>query len=189
MKLKRGLVTRKKYNIIYADPPWNFKVWSKRGEGRSASQHYPVMDLAQITALPVESIAADDCVLFLWVTNPLLQEGLSVMKSWGFKYKTVGFHWIKTNRVSDGYFMGTGYWTRANPEICLLGTRGKPSRVDMGVRSLVVEPIRRHSAKPERVRIDIVRLLGNVPRIELFARDKVKGWDAWGNEIRSDIIL
>ena len=119
-----------KYSIIYADPPWTYRVWSKKGLGRSAASHYNTMSLERIKALPVKEIVAKDSVLFLWVTYPNLPEGLEVMKAWGFNYKTVAFTWVKRNKKSDTWFWGMGYWTRANPEICLLGTRGHPKRKD-----------------------------------------------------------
>ena len=109
----------KKYSIIYADPPWRYKVYSKKGLGRSAESHYPTMELEDIRALPVGTLAADDCVLFLWTTIPLLHDCFSVMRAWGFSYKTVAFVWIKQNRKSDSLFWGMGHWTRANAEFCL----------------------------------------------------------------------
>lgn len=109
----------KKYSIIYADPPWQYKVYSKKGLGRSAESHYPTMELEDIRALPVGTLAADDCVLFLWTTIPLLHDCFSVMRAWGFSYKTVAFVWIKQNRKSDSLFWGMGHWTRANAEFCI----------------------------------------------------------------------
>ena len=109
----------KKYKVIYADPPWQYKVYSKKGEGRSAENHYHTMNIEDIRSLPVGEIADDDCILFLWVTFPCLLEGISVMESWGFTYKTCGFNWVKRNKKSDSFFMGLGFWTRSNSEICL----------------------------------------------------------------------
>lgn len=114
----------KKYSIIYADPPWRYKVYSKKGLGRSAESHYPTMELEDIRALPVGTLAADDCVLFLWTTIPLLHDCFSVMRAWGFSYKTVAFVWIKQNRKSDSLFWGMGHWTRANAEFCMHDTFG-----------------------------------------------------------------
>ena len=172
-----------KYSIIYADPPWTYRVWSKKGLGRSAASHYNTMSLERIKALPVKEIVAKDSVLFLWVTYPNLPEGLEVMKAWGFNYKTVAFTWVKRNKKSDTWFWGMGYWTRANPEICLLGTRGHPKRKSKRVHSIIDERIRDHSRKPDIVRDKIVELMGDLPRIELFAREKVPGWDSIGFEI------
>jgi len=174
----------KKYNIIYADPPWRFETWSDKGKGRSAEKHYLCMSLKDIKKLPIKDIAADNCTLFLWVIFPLLKEGLDVMEAWGFKYKTCGFVWIKKNRKSNGFFTGLGYYTRANAELCLLGTKGKPlKRQSKAIRQLVVSPVREHSRKPNEVRERIVKLFGDLPRIELFARETPEGWNVWGNEV------
>ena len=107
----------KKYKVIYADPPWQYRVYSKKGRGRSAENHYHTMNIDDIRSLPVADIADDDCVLFLWITFPCLKEGISVMESWGFTYKTCGFNWVKRNKKKDTYFMGLGFWTRSNSEI------------------------------------------------------------------------
>ena len=116
-----------KYNIIYADPPWDFKTYSNKGKKhKSAECHYKCMKIEDIYNLPVSNIADDNCVLFLWVTFPLLQEGLEVIRRWGFTYKTCAFNWVKRNKKSDSWFWGLGYWTRSNSEICLLATKGCP---------------------------------------------------------------
>jgi N6-adenosine-specific RNA methylase IME4 len=148
------------------------------------------MTLEQIKALPVESIADENSVLLLWAIDPLLNKAFDVIMSWGFTYKTVGFYWVKTNIKAAGFFTGLGYYTRANPEQCLLATKGKPlARLDRGVRKLVVEPRGKHSQKPPVVRDRIVKLFGDLPRVELFAREKASGWDAWGNEVESNLWL
>lgn len=176
--------TDKRYEIIYADPPWSYKVWSDKGKGRSAERHYPTMDKKDIQLLPVSKIAAKNSVLFLWVTAPCLLEGIELITAWGFKYKTVAFTWVKQNKKSDGIFTGMGYYTRANAEFCLLATRGKVlERQSHSVSSVVLSHIERHSQKPSDVRDRIVELFGDRPRIELFARQYADGWDAWGNEI------
>jgi N6-adenosine-specific RNA methylase IME4 len=177
----------KKYQIIYADPPWSFKVWSNKGLGRSPK--YQVMNKQDIQNLPIQLIADTNCILFLWVTYPCLEEGIELIKKWGFKYKTVGFTWAKTNKSCVGYSIGLGYWTRANPEICLLATKGKPIRINKSVRNLVVSQREYHSKKPDKIKDEIVKLMGDLPRIELFARQKTEGWDVWGNEVESDIDL
>ena len=110
----------KKYSIIYADPPWAYRTYSKKGQGRSAESHYPTMCIEDIKALPVGELAAKDCALFLWITFPCLCEALEVLTAWGFSYKTVAFVWVKQNRRNDELFTGMGYWTRANAEICFL---------------------------------------------------------------------
>ena len=170
----------KKYNIIYADPPWQYKVYAKKGKGRSAENHYHTMSIEEIRSLPVKKIAADDCILFLWVTFPCLPEGLSVMENWGFSYKTCGFNWVKRNRKADTFFLGLGFWTRSNSEICLLGTKGKPKRVSKAVPQICDARIMEHSRKPDEIRSRIVNLCGDIPRIELFARQEWKGGIASG---------
>lgn len=175
---------RKKYNIIYADPPWSFKTWSDKGKDRSPEKHYNTMTAQDIRDLPISKIADDNCVLFLWVTYPCLIEGLDLIKSWGFKYKTCAFSWIKMNKKKDTPFVGMGYYTRANNEICLLATKGKPlERISKSVQQIVMSPIQEHSRKPDAVRHRIVQLFGDLPRVELFARRQAEGWDCLGNEI------
>jgi len=175
--------TENKYAIIYADPPWTYKVWSDNGKGRSAENHYKVMTKESIQNLPINNISCDNCVLFLWVTYPCLEEGLELIKKWGFKYKTCAFSWIKKNKKSDSFFVGMGYYTRANNEICLLATKGKTlNRLSHSVRQVIESKIQEHSKKPSEVRDRIVKLFGDLPRIELFARQQVDGWDCWGDE-------
>jgi N6-adenosine-specific RNA methylase IME4 len=133
----------------------------------------------------VGDAAADDCVLFLWATDPLLPRALELIEAWGFEYKTVAFYWVKLNRASKhdaDYFTGLGYWTRSNPEQCLLATRGKPTRLAKDVRRLVVARRREHSRKPDGVRERIERLVAG-PYLELFARETKPGWDSWGDQI------
>ena len=179
----------KKYSIIYADPPWQYKVYSKKGLGRSAESHYPTMELEDIQALPVGELADTDCILFMWTTIPLLKDCFSVMKAWGFEYKTVGFVWIKQNKKSDSLFWGMGHWTRANAEFCMLATKGHPKRKSAGVHQVIISQIEEHSKKPDLVRNRIIELVGDLPRVELFAREKADGWDAWGNEVDCDIEI
>lgn len=176
--------TDKKYNIIYADPPWQYKVWSKEtGSGRSAEAHYHTMAKEDIQKLPVADLCDDDCVLFMWVTYPCLEEGLELIKKWGFTYKTCGFSWVKLNKKQPTLFTGMGYYTRANNEICLLATKGKPlKRISKGVKQIIMTPIEEHSKKPAETRKRIVDLFGDLPRIELFARQATEGWDCWGDE-------
>lgn len=181
----------KKYNIIYADPPWSYK--DKRDKHPrmcgGAISHYNTMSIEQIKLLPIKELAADNCMLFLWVTFPNLQEGLDVIKAWGFKYKTLGFSWIKTNKNNGKPFFGIGYYTKSNCEVCLIGVKGKPIKVSNSVSSVIISPRQEHSKKPDQIRDKIVELCGDVPRIELFARQKAEGWDVWGNEVKSDINL
>ena len=173
----------KKYKIIYADPPWQYRVYSKKGQGRSAENHYHTMNIKDIMALPVDKIADKDCILFLWITFPCLKEGIEVMERWGFKYKTCGFNWVKRNKKKNTYFMGLGFWTRSNSDICLIGTKGQPKRISKSVPQICDARIMEHSRKPAEIRERIVELCGELPRIELFARDKVKGWDSLGDEM------
>jgi N6-adenosine-specific RNA methylase IME4 len=142
-----------------------------------------------IRALPVSMISAPDCALFLWATYPMLPDAFAVIDAWGFTFKTVAFTWVKTNRSGRGFHFGLGYWTRANPEICLLATRGRPRRVSRAVPNLLVSPLREHSRKPDETRERIVALCGDLSRAELFARQRVPGWSAWGNEIACDFTL
>jgi len=175
--------TDKKYMIIYADPPWNYKTW---GTGRgTANKHYNTMKIEEIIEMKdiIQKISDDNCVLFLWITFPCLLEGLRTLHEWGFKYKTCGFTWIKRNKVSDTWFFGLGHWTRANAEICLIGTKGTIKRASNKVSQIVDTHIEEHSKKPAIVRDRIVELVGDLPRIELFARQTADGWDCWGNEL------
>jgi N6-adenosine-specific RNA methylase IME4 len=148
----------KHYGVIYADPPWTFATYSRKGKGRSAEAHYDCMSLDEVKALPVAEWAADDAILLLWATDPLLDRALEVIRAWGFTYKTVGFYWVKQNASGKGFFTGMGFWTRANPEPCLLATRGRPKRQVADVKRLVVSPRREHSRKPDEMYGHIERL-------------------------------
>lgn len=171
----------KKYNIIYADPPWKYR---SKMMNSSVTNHYQCSSLQDICKLPIKEIASDNCILFMWVTMPKLNEFMDVVKAWGFEYKSCGFVWIKMNKKSTNtYFMGQGRWTRANPEICILATKGTPKRISASVKQLIVSPIQKHSKKPDEVRDKILQLVGDLPRIELFARQKTEGWDVWGDEV------
>lgn len=176
------------YKIIYADPPWTYRDKALAGN-RGAGCKYNLMTLDELKKLPVFKIADSDCALFLWVTMPKLNECFDLIKAWGFEYKTVAFTWIKLNKKSLTPFMGMGRWTRANAEVCLLATHGKPKRISASIHSVVMTPIEAHSVKPNEVRDRIVSLMGGVKRIELFAREKTEGWDVWGDEVENDIEL
>jgi N6-adenosine-specific RNA methylase IME4 len=182
------------YRVIYADPPWRFATYSDKGKGRSAEAHYDCLSLEEIKALPVADWAARDAVLLLWATDPLLPRALEVIEAWGFAYKTVGFYWVKLNKsaapimLGNGpllserdFFTGLGFWTRANPEPCLLATRGHPKRVAGDVQKLLIAPRRQHSRKPQDAYERIERLLPG-PYLEMFARQSRPGWDGWGNQ-------
>ena len=198
------------YQVIYADPPWEYGAWSKRGNG-TAEKHYKTMGAADIAALPVSSVAADNCALFLWATMPTLPQAISLMESWGFAYKTAAFTWIKTTKpktahprglpyIVNGYndqgdtlksrpAFGTGHYTRANAEICLLGIRGRMPVADRSVEQVIVSPRGEHSGKPPEARERIERLYPSVTRLEMFARAPADGWDVWGNEVDCDLDL
>lgn len=179
----------KKYQIIYADPPWEYK---ESGSGnRVVSSKYSTMKIEDIKDMPVKNISSDNCMLWLWVTFPRLEQGLEVIKAWGFRYYGLGFVWAKTTK-NDNYAWGMGYYTRQNPEVCLIGV--KKDRIKPKVRdklSIFRYPRMEHSRKPFIVRDKIVAICGNLPRIELFARrpknalfedESFRGWDVWGNE-------
>lgn len=176
----------KKYTVLYADPPWRYR---NKPNGRSPESHYPTMKTEDICALPVQALAAEDCALFLWVTMPMIFEAQRVLDAWGFRYKTVAFVWVKQNRKGTGIFWGMGYWTRANAELCLLATKGRPQRRAKNIHQVIISPVEEHSKKPEEARRRIEALLGDVPRLELFARRPSPGWDVWGNEVESDVVL
>ncbi len=166
--------------MIYADPPWRY---SQKNLPGSAEKHYPTMSMDELCALPVAELAAPDCALFLWATFPQLPEALRLIKAWGFQYKSVAFVWLKKNRKADSWFYGLGFWTRANAEVCLLATRGRPRRQAANVHQFIISPVQAHSKKPDEAREKIKALLGDVPRVELFARQSTPGWDVWGNEV------
>lgn len=218
-----------KYQIIYADPPWEYKDKAKAGK-RGSEFKYPCMNIEDIKSLPVSNICADNAALFLWCTAPQLPVGFEVMKAWGFQYKTIAFTWVKLNKkpvasvdiIKDSFkyntlrgfkaphlpenirvlegdtehgidiysdFMGMGSYSRQNSEFCLLGIKGKMKRQSASVRQVVMSSREEHSKKPNEVRDRIVQLFGDLPRIELFARQHAPGWDVWGDEVESDIAL
>lgn len=171
--------TTNKYDIIYADPPWSYK---DQGCSGNAKDQYQTMKLQDICNIDVNRIASKNCVLFMWATYPKIQEALQVIDAWGFTYKTIGFQWVKLNKSGNGFFFGLGRWTRGNTECCLIATKGKPKRIDAGVTQLIFSPLRKHSQKLDETRDRIVQLMGDLPRIELFARSHADGWHCWGNE-------
>jgi N6-adenosine-specific RNA methylase IME4 len=133
--------------------------------------------------LPVSELANPDCVLFIWATYPMLPQALETISKWGFKYKSIAFQWVKLNKKNGRPFYGLGRWTRGNTEPCLLAVKGKPKRINNSVFQLIQTPIEGHSKKPDVAREKIIQLCGDLPRIELFARQRVPGWDAWGNQV------
>ena len=167
----------------------------------AADAQYPCMDYRDIGKLPVKELADEKCILFIWVTFPMLAEGLEVIKAWGFEYKTIAFSWVKINPVNKQPLFGIGYYTKSNVEVCLLATKGEAHKLvkNNSISQVIVAPRTKHSKKPDEIREKIVQLVGDVPRIELFARDNgsrnlfnknpLDGWSAWGNEVENDIIL
>lgn len=178
-----------KYDIIYCDPPWDYKgqvQHRKKGEPTSggAVNHYKTLTLSDLKKFDVQSLCADDCLLFLWSTSPHLDQAIDLLKSWGFAWATVGFAWDK-QRVNPGFY------TMSQVELCLIGKRGKipQPRGARNVRQLVSEMRGEHSSKPEEVRKRIEQMFPTQSKIELFARTKVQGWDSWGDEVEADIDL
>ena len=177
----------RQYTVIYADPPWSY---SQGGTTKSshgiAKQHYPTMTTEDICKLPVRKICGGGAAGFMWATFPNITEAVKVLEAWGFTYKTAAFVWIKKNRKNGGNFWGMGAYTRANAEVCLLGVspgfRAKDRIRSHRVHQVIEAPFEGHSKKPDETRRRIVELLGDVPRLEMFARDRAPGWDAWGNE-------
>jgi len=179
---------KKKYSIILADPPWKYRQGKSMGTNfqGAADAEYPCMDYKEIALLPIKDITNNNCILFLWVTMPMLKEGIFVLESWGFEYKTVAFSWLKTNINQMGMFFGIGYYTKSNLEICLLGTKGRAHTLvkDNTVSQVIITPKTKHSKKPKEAKDKIMQLVGNEPiKIELFSREKAEGWDCIGNEI------
>jgi len=181
-----------RYDILYADPPWSYRdKGGPKGQG-GANRHYSTMKLSDIAAMPLGELGSPNSVMFMWATYPCLQESLTLMNAWGYTYKSIAFQWVKVYPSGTPRF-GLGHWTRGNTEPCLLGVRGKPHRVDAAVsqlifsEELIVSEIGRHSAKPPETRNRILRLMGDLPAVELFAREKVDGWDCFGNEVENGV--
>lgn len=172
----------KKYRIIYADPPWLYDN-RKDCDPKMGGFKYPPMTTKAICDLPIQEIAAEDCALALWATMPKLPEALQVIESWGFRYITCLFNWIKLNPGGVGIYSGLGHWVNGNAELCLFGKKGTPQRMTKNVKQIQMWPRGSHSSKPPQIRDEIIRLFGDLPRIELFARQKTEGWDVWGNEV------
>lgn len=178
------------FGAILADPPWGFQCWSgpeKKVASRGTVAPYRTMEIGDIATLPIAELAAKDCVLFMWCVWPTINKAFQIIESWGFAYKTCAFCWLKADQyrlfaLKEDVRMGLGYWTRANSEVCLLATRGRPKRLDNTIRQGIIEPIREHSRKPDCVHERIERLVAG-PYLELFARATRPGWTSWGNEV------
>jgi N6-adenosine-specific RNA methylase IME4 len=176
----------KKYNIIYADPPWAYKQAFKSSKTciKHIDEFYPVMTTKELCELPVKNICADDAVCFMWVCDGWMHDAIHILESWGFKYKVVAFVW-------DKQAVRPGMWTMKNTELVLLGTKGKMHKFlkKRNIQQLVQERRTTHSTKPEIFKSKIVEMFGDLSRIELFARQKTEGWDIWGNELENSIEL
>jgi len=178
---------QKKYKIIYADPPWQYTNKSLNRGG--AERHYSTASTEDIKKINVASVTDKDCILFMWVTFPQMKHAMDLIEAWGFEYKTIGFNWVKKNKIADSWFWGMGSWTRSNSEVCLIGVKGKPKRESRSVHSVLDDKVMKHSKKPTRVRDLIVELCGDVPRLEMFARESAEGWDVFGNEAPNSIDI
>ena len=183
----------RKYNIILADPPWHYgckHYQDGNREMKHINEQYKTLSIKEIKQLPINKIVDKDCACFMWVTDSHLEFGLEVLKSWGFKYKTIAFNWIK--KTSKGNTcVNFAPWTLKSSEICILGMKGSMGKFKNSnkVRQLIEAERTKHSKKPDEAKHRIVELFGDLPRVELFAREKTKGWDVWGNEVDSDISL
>ena len=186
-----------RYGAILADPPWHFQSWTgarwngdkhKKVLTPAKAPDYATMTGDEIEALPVRDLAAPDCALFVWGIWVMLPQALSTIAAWGFTYKTCAFNWTKADIKQPDMFReqydgqwGLGYWVRQNTEFCLLTTRGAPKRLNATVQQAIIEKRREHSRKPDGIHERIERLVAG-PYVELFARQRRPGWDAWGNE-------
>lgn len=170
---------------------WEAVKWAVKPDGAvlffAQCPYDPTMGIDELCALPVADLAAPDSALFLWATFPQLPEALRLIEAWGFRYKSVAFVWLKKNKKADSWFYGLGFWTRGNAEICLLATKGHPKRQAANIHQFIISPIEAHSKKPDEAREKIVALMGDLPRVELFARQSPPGWEVWGNEVKSTI--
>ena len=177
--------TNKKYNVIYADPPWEYKE-SGGGHRGTAGLPYETMSTQDICDLPIDKISEDNSFLYLWATDPKLPQALEVMKAWGYTFKGVAYVWVKQNKKTDSVFWGMGRYSRKNVELVLLGVKGNAIKdfppIKRNSHQVVFSKVEEHSKKPDKIRQEIVEVLGSLPRIELFARQHADGWDCWGNE-------
>lgn len=173
-----------KFDVILADPPWDFEVWNKdTGSGRSPSAHYNTLTLDEICSLTVSEVTEKNCALFLWSVWPRIFDAKAVIDAWGFTYKTIAWVWVKQNKRSLTPSYGMGYYTRANTEPCLLAVKGRMPVAARDVLSVIIQPRMAHSSKPLEQYLKIDRLYPDTNRLELFARSKFPGWKSWGNEI------
>ena len=194
----------KKYNIIYADPAWSYskgvyQEWRPHHNGadRMINDFYPTMSIEEMKALPIDNIADKDCALFMWFTYSHLPQAIELCRAWGFKYKTIAFVWLKLSNKGN-VLSNIGAWTMGNTEAVLIATRGNMlkhkkrndiKQIVMPNTQLRMKGADRHSRKPKEVRERIELLFGDIPKLELFARQNFEGWDAWGNEVENSIKL
>jgi N6-adenosine-specific RNA methylase IME4 len=173
------------FNIILLDPAWKYNARKNEGTkfGKGVDGHYGTMTIKQISELPIGELASENCAMFMWCTFPQLDEQIQLFKKWGFDYKTVAFTWVKTNPRNNKPFFGIGYYAKSNAEVCLLGIKGKMKPVSNSVSSIIISPRQEHSRKPDEARNRIIQLFGDIPRIELFARQRCDGWTCLGNEL------
>lgn len=169
------------FAVMLADPAYHFTTYSKKGQGRSPSQHYRDMTIDELTRLPVADLAARDCWLFQWIPDPHIEQGLALMKAWGFSVSGKAFTFVKQNPSGNGWHLGLGFTTRKNTESCWLGRRGKPKILSHKVSELIIAPRREHSRKPDEQYGRIEALCAG-PYLELFARQRWPGWSVWGDE-------
>jgi len=175
------------YSIVYADPCWNYagrEQHNKKEANKSVEEHYPTMTLEELKKLKVPEICHKDCLLFMWTSSPHLPQAIELMTSWGFEYKTIAFVWYKQKT-------NPGYYTMSECELCLVGKKGNIPRPRgaRNIRQFLSEERGRHSAKPVEIRKRIELMFPEQKKIELFSREKVEGWDAWGNEVECSISI
>ena len=175
-----------KFDVILADPPWSYDD-KMQGHSFSLDHEYETQNLEWIQSLPITDISQKDCALFLWVPNPMLDDGIETLIKWGFSYKTVAFCWVKTTK-NDKIVTNLGRWTMASIELCLLGVKGHPHRINKDIKQIVFAQRREHSRKPDEVRERIDDLMGEVKKIELFARSRYEGWESYGDQIDDNVI-
>ena len=182
----------KKYTVIYCDPPWSFNSKKTGGSMKSgALAKYPTMTMADLKAMDVAALCEPDCILIMWYVGSQPQEALDLCKAWGFTIKNMnGFVWRKLT-VKLKPFFGMGFYTRAGSESALIATIGRASELikDHGVRAVRESVVGKHSKKPDEFRDDIVKMCGDVPRLEMFARNETPGWDLFGNECDDSISI
>jgi N6-adenosine-specific RNA methylase IME4 len=169
-----------KAGVLLVDPPWHYRTFSDRGQGRSPSQHYATLDPRELAELPVSAIAAPDCWLFLWIPSAHLPDGLRVAEAWGFRFSGRAFAWLKPT-AAGGFHIGLGKTTRKQVEDVWLFQRGSPRILAHDVSELIIAPRREHSRKPDQAYQLIERLCAG-PFVELFARQQFPGWVCVGDE-------